>query len=221
MKSGMDAFKPTPESVPPQDVVHRLRSPKNIPVYLQPLNPLSFLLRAAHIYPNKLAISHPDVKHPVHYSYTVWTQRIQNLAYALIEAGIQPGDRVAVIAPNSPVIADAHHGILAARAIICPINIRLTPQEVSYILVHSGSKLVIADYEYLRLIEGTKLPVIVSNDTGRAGDPYETFLSSGRRFSKEKGWLGLEWGSDENAGAALCYTSGTTGRVRYPLACFN
>ncbi|KAI0072767.1 acetyl-CoA synthetase-like protein [Panus rudis PR-1116 ss-1] len=210
----MNSFRPTPESFPPHGVEYRMRLPKGIPVHKHPLNPLSFLLRAAQIYPDKLALVHPDVEHPVAYSYAVWTQRVQNFAYALIQAGIRPGDRVALIAPNAPVIAEAHHGTLAARAAICPINTRLTPPEVSYILEHSGAKLIIVDHEYVRLVEGAKVPVIVSNDTGRAGDPYEDFLSSGRRFSQEKGWAGLDFEPDEDAMAALCYTSGTTGRPK-------
>jgi acyl-CoA synthetase (AMP-forming)/AMP-acid ligase II len=59
-----------------------------------------FLLRAAQIYPNKVALVHPDVKQPSAYTFQTWAQRSQNLAYALIQAGIQPGDRVAVVAPN-------------------------------------------------------------------------------------------------------------------------
>ncbi|CAL1705321.1 unnamed protein product [Somion occarium] len=210
----MNSFQPTVESLPPTSVTYRLRLPQGLPVHKQPLNPLSFLLRAAQVYPNRLAIAHPDVQFPVYYSYATWAQRIQNLAYALIQAGIQPGDRVAVIAPNSPVIAEAHHGVLAARAIICPINTRLTPAEVAYILDHSGSKLIIVDHEYVRLVQGVKTPVIVSNDSGRVGDSYEAFLSSGRHFSQERGWLGLEWEPNEDSPAALCYTSGTTGRPK-------
>lgn len=53
----------------------------------------------------------------------------------------------------------------------------------------------------------------MAKDTGKPGDPYEDFLSAGRRFSQERGWPGLEWEADEDAQAALCYTSGTTGRV--------
>ena len=81
-------------------------------------NPLSFILRAALVYPNKVALVHPDVPSPAIYTFSVWydtenpvhmlvlehdpnrAQRIQNLAYALIKSGIKPGDRVAVIAPN-------------------------------------------------------------------------------------------------------------------------
>lgn len=47
---------------------------------------------------------------------------------------------------------------------------------------------------------------MVSNDTGRPGDPYEDFLRSGRLFSGEKGWLGLEVEANEDMPAVLCYT---------------
>ncbi|PCH37800.1 acetyl-CoA synthetase-like protein [Wolfiporia cocos MD-104 SS10] len=214
LEESMQAFHPSPESLPPRDVNYRLRFPHSSPGFKHPLNPLAFLLRSAQIYPNKLALAHADVAQPVFYSYAVWAQRVQNLAYALIQAGIKPGDRVAVISPNSPMIADAHQGILAARAVICPINTRLTRPEVDYILEHSGSKLILVDHELAHLVQNANIPVIVSKDTGRAGDPYEEFLSTGRRFSGEKGWSGLDWEEDEDAAIALCYTSGTSGRPK-------
>ncbi|KAJ3517367.1 hypothetical protein NLJ89_g536 [Agrocybe chaxingu] len=206
----MAAFIPTPASIPPPNALLRLQDIPNAPPNWHPLSPLSFILRAAQIYPEKVALVHTDVQQPVMYTFSVWAQRIQNLAYALIKAGIRPGDRVGVIAPNSPMIADAHHGVLAARAVITPINTRLKPSEVEYILGHSQCRLLLVDYEYLHLVAGTKIPVIVTNDTGRAGDPYEDFLAEGRCFSQEKGWPGLEAEPDENAAAVLCYTSGTT-----------
>ncbi|GLB36300.1 putative AMP-binding enzyme C-terminal domain [Lyophyllum shimeji] len=207
-------FTPTPASIPPRDAGLRLRQNPDLPVHIHPLNPLDFLLRAAQIYPEKVALVHRDVAHPVHYTFAVWAQRVQNLAYALIKAAVKPGDRVAVIAPNSPLIADAHFGVIAARAILTPINTRLRPQEVAYILEHSGARLILVDYEYTHLIKGTNIPFIVSNDTGKPGDPYETFLSDGRKFSGEKGWAGLDADSDENTPCVLCYTSGTTGRPK-------
>ncbi|KAF9458214.1 hypothetical protein BDZ94DRAFT_1292131 [Collybia nuda] len=208
-------FVPTPASIPPQGTVLRLGERKGLsPVNHHPLNPLDFLLRAAQVYPDKLALAHPDVVYPAFYSFAVWAQRVQNFAYGLIQNGICPGDRVAVIAPNSPLIADAHFAVLAARAILTPINTRLKPQEVAYILEHSGSLLVFIDHEYMHLIEGTNIPFIICNDTGRAGDPYESFLSNGRIFSQENGWQGLVLESDENSSCVLCYTSGTTGRPK-------
>ena len=77
---------------------------------------------------------------------------------------------------------------------------------MAYILGHSGAKLIIVDHEYTHLVKGAKSRVVVSDDSGRVGDPYEEFLSSGRRFSGERGWSGLEWEKDEDAAAALCYT---------------
>ncbi|KAJ7107624.1 hypothetical protein C8R43DRAFT_905737 [Mycena crocata] len=209
------AFTPTPASIPPPNPGLALRQPKGLPVHFQPLNPIQFLLHAAEVVPDKLALAHPDVKHPVFYSFAVWCQRIQNLAYALIQAGIKPGDRVAVIAPNSPLIADAHHGVLAAQAVLCLINTRLRPSEVAYILDHSGSSIILVDHEYQHLLPpNLKTPVVVSHDTGRQGDPYEQFLTNGRNFSQERGWYGLEYHADESASAVLCYTSGTTGRPK-------
>ncbi|KAJ3507515.1 hypothetical protein NMY22_g16905 [Coprinellus aureogranulatus] len=210
----MAAHTPTAASIPPQGSRLSRKPLQNVPVNYTPLNPLSFVLRAALIYPDKVALVHPNVPFPVVYTFSVWAQRIQNLAYALISSGIQPGDRVAVIAPNSPIIADAHQGVLAARAVCCPINTRLKPHEVQYILEHSGAKLILVDHEYRHLVGKTNAKVIVSNDTGREGDPYEDFLTEGRRFSHEKGWPGLETEPDENAAAMLCYTSGTTGRPK-------
>ena len=99
-----------------------------------------------------------------------------------------------------------HHGTLAARAILTPINTRLTKSEIAYILDHSGSKIVFVDHEFAHLVKGYKGKVIVSKDTGRFGCPYEEYLSKGRQHSNEHGWLGLDVEMDENVGATLCYT---------------
>ncbi|KAI0048343.1 acetyl-CoA synthetase-like protein [Auriscalpium vulgare] len=213
-RAALSAFRPTPESIPPPNVNLTLPVPAGLPVHIHPLNPLEFLLRGAQIYPDKLAIAHPDVPYPSFYTYAVWAQRVQNFAYGLIQAGIRPGDRVAVIAPNSPMIADAMQGAIGARAILTTVNTRLTKAEVDYILEHSGSKLIFVDHEYADLVKGAKVPVIVCSDTGRAGDAYEEFLSAGRRSSRERGWQGLEMDADENAPSCLNYTSGTTGRPK-------
>jgi hypothetical protein len=72
---------------------------------------------------------------------------------------------------------------------------------------------VLVDHEYASLLRDCPIPLIVSQDTGRIGDPYETFLTEGRLFSQERGWSGLVMEPDECANATLNYTSGTTGRV--------
>ena len=101
---------------------------------------------------------------------------------------------------------EAYHGVLGARAVICAINTRLTHGEVAYILEHSSAKIIFVDHEYTHLVKGAKARVIVVNDTGKEDDPYERFLTSGRKFSNERGWAGLEWERDEDAACALNYT---------------
>jgi long-subunit acyl-CoA synthetase (AMP-forming) len=106
------------------------------------------------------------------------------------------------------ILLDSYQGILAARAVITPINIRLTPPEVEYILEHSGASIVLVDHAYMHLVSSS-FPtdrVIVSHDTGRLGCPYEAFLEDGRAFSKERGWAGLPAETDEDAACSLCYT---------------
>jgi len=212
--SAFAEFRPTPASIPPPNAHYTLSTPHGLAVNLHPLNPLEFLLRAAQIFPDKLALAHPNVQFPVFYTYSVWAQRVQNFAYGLIRAGIRPGDRIAVLSPNSPMIAEALQGVVGARAIVTTINTRLTKHEIDYILTHSGAKVIFVDHEYRHLVSDAKAPVIVSNDTGRVGDPYEDFLTNGRAFSQEKGWAGLEMDSDENKPMCLNYTSGTTGRPK-------
>ncbi|KAI0274811.1 acetyl-CoA synthetase-like protein [Gloeopeniophorella convolvens] len=231
--SAMSTFCPTLASIPPPNAQLTLSTPPGLPVNIHPLvypyllcafpiilqlfsrqNPLEFLLRAAQIYPDKLAVAHPDVQFPVFYTYSIWAQRVQNFAYGLLQAGIRPGDRIAVLAPNSPMIADALQGVIGARAIVTTINTRLTKQEIDYILAHSGAKLIFADHEYKDLVKDAKARVIMCQDTGRPGDPYEEFLTAGRAYSQERGWAGLEMDSDENKPLSLNYTSGTTGRPK-------
>jgi acyl-CoA synthetase (AMP-forming)/AMP-acid ligase II len=103
-------------------------------------------------------------------------------------------------------LLEALQGVIGARAIVTTINIRLTKHEIDYILMHCGAKLIFVDHEYTHLVSDVRAPIIVCNDTGRAGDPYEDFLTAGRAFSQEKGWAGLEMDSDENQPLSLNYT---------------
>jgi hypothetical protein len=88
----------------------------------------------------------------------------------------------------------------------CDYSTRLLKSDIEYIINHSGAKLILVDHEYAPLVKDCQVPTIVSKDTGRVGDPYEEFLSEGRRFSQEKGWPGLDQEWDECANATLNYT---------------
>ncbi len=206
--------------------------------YRSSLTPVSFLLRAALITPRKLAITHPERGYG--FTYEQWAARTLSLAFALRAVpGFKTGDRVAVISPNAPLIADAHYGIPAAGGIITPINIRNTPKEVAYVLEHSGSTIILADHEFKHLVPenpGPGITVVISKDSGgqEADDAYEQFLDRGwvewqraekaqidqhRQSSKptaepKTGWKLIDAPQDEEQPIALCYTSGTTGRPK-------
>ncbi|PWN41955.1 acetyl-CoA synthetase-like protein [Ceraceosorus guamensis] len=208
--------------------------PPSIPHNYTPLTPVSFLLRAALIAPDSPAIVHPE--RGVKLTYSQWAARTLSLTFGILGTqGWRTGERVAVIAPNCPMILELHTAILAAGGIITPINIRNTPAEIAYILKHSGSRLIFCDSEYQHLLRSNEssspsAQIIISNDSGGRddSDPYEHFLDAGHRIWAEaeqagekssmgqlkRGWELIDHPANENAPAALCYTSGTTGRPK-------
>ena len=105
------------------------------------LNPLSFLDRSAKVYPNKPAIVYNDTT----YTYSEMDDRVNRLAGALRQAGVQKGDRVAFMVPNIPAMLEGHYGPMRLGAILVAINIRLSAREIGYILNHSGAKVLVFD----------------------------------------------------------------------------
>ncbi|CAO1637519.1 unnamed protein product [Parajaminaea phylloscopi] len=236
----MDSYRPPPSSRPPTGRPFGL-SLSPLPHHAHnhsPLTPLSFLLRGALIHPRKLAITHPERNYA--FTYEQWAARCLSLAFALtshVDAksgrAWQKGDRVAILAPNCPVILDAYHGVLAAGGIVVPLNYRNTKEELEYVVKSSGATVLLVDYEFEHLIAvDGPVTVIVSNDSGGRddpSDPYEAFLERGRaaweaRQAQEMAQFGedgsarLDWELldtvEETDSAALCYTSGTTGRPK-------
>lgn len=122
-----------------------------------------------------------------------------------------------VVAPNTPMFADALQAIGAVQAIVVPVNIRLIAAEVEYLLENSGATFVLVDSEFAHLVAGTSMPVVVCEDSGAYTDPYEAFLRGGEEYdvaNGDLGWSGLEFQTDELATFAICYTSGTTSRPK-------
>ena len=171
------------------------------------LTPLSFLERSAYVFPDKVAVIHGSR----HYSYRQFEERVNRLASALRKAGLKKHDRVAFICPNIPAMLEAHYGVPLVGGILVAINIRLSSDEVGYILKHSGSKVLFVDAEFepvIKPLDLSALNVIRVDDTGAAGDPYEDFLATGAPGAVEPV---LE---DEEETISINYTSGTTGRPK-------
>jgi len=190
----------------------RCRVPPTLAVNETPLTPISFLLRAAQIYPDSTCLQHPERGYS--FTYSQWAMRIANLAHGLAARGVKRGDRVAVICPNVPMILDASQAVPAMGAIVVQVNIRLTKAEIAYILEHSGAVMVLVDSQFAHTVSDAKIPVVIADDTRPAGDAYEALIAEGYKASNGTGFSTIDGIADENMGLALNYTSGTTGRPK-------
>ena len=113
------------------------------PVHLTPLTPLAFMERAADVFADQIAVIHGERRE----TYRQVAAHATRLAHALRASGIQPGDRVAYLAPNVPELLVAHFAVPLAGAVLVAINTRLAPDEVATILDHSGARLLVVDTE--------------------------------------------------------------------------
>jgi fatty-acyl-CoA synthase len=178
-----------------------------------PLTPLSFLQRAARIYPTRTAVIHGARR----FTYAEMAERSHRLASALRGAGIAPGDVVAVLAPNIPEMLEAHYGVPMAGAVLLTVNIRLDAAAIGFILRHSGAKLLLVDREFVSVarvaLAGMEQPppvIDIADPEGPGGDPlgptdYEDFLAGGDPAAP------IRMPADEWEAISLSYTSGTTG----------
>jgi len=176
-------------------------------VFRTELNPADLLERAAFVYPNKVALVHGERR----CTYAALGGRAWRLANALRGAGLEKGDRVATLLPNSPAMLEAHFGVPAAGGILVTVNTRLSSDEIAYILEHSGSRFLLLDAELAGLVDGIDLDgvhVIRVDDTGSADDPYEQLLAGGGPDRP------VSWLEDEEETISVNYTSGTTGRPK-------
>ncbi|MDP2505113.1 MULTISPECIES: acyl-CoA synthetase [unclassified Oceanobacter] len=179
----------------------------------QALSPLSYLQRAALVYPQRPAVIHGDVRRNWDETY----RRCVQLASALRKRGIGKGDTVSIMAPNLPEHFEAHFGVPMCGAVLNSINTRLDAPIVAFILQHAETKLLIVDREMSAVVKKAlhmlaRPPIVVDID-----DPsfdggellglldYEQLLAEG---DENDSWSGPanEWDA-----ITLNYTSGTTG----------
>jgi fatty-acyl-CoA synthase len=192
------------------DALHLARNTANFTA----LTPLSFLARAAAVYPDKLAI----VDGAARYTYREFYARCRRLADALRRRGVRPGDTVAVMAPNVPALLEAHFGVPMAGAVLNALNTRLDAGSIAFIIGHGQAKLLVADREFAAVVRpalaelGRPLPLVEIDDgTGAeplGGTEYEAFLGEGDPAAD---W---QHPADEWDPIALNYTSGTTGNPK-------
>ena len=173
-------------------------------VYRSELTPNHFLKRSAYMFPDKTAVVYGERR----YTYGELEGRVNRLASRLKDAGLEKGDRVAFLCPNTPPMLEAHFGVPLAGLVLVAINTRLGKDEVKYIVEHSGSRKIFVDAELEHLLADVDVEAIRIDDTGENGDPYEDFLADG---SQEPVESPVE---DEEETISINYTSGTTGKPK-------
>ncbi|WP_454743004.1 AMP-binding protein [Cupriavidus necator] len=177
-----------------------------------PLTPLHFLDRCADQYPDRTAIVHGSLRQ----SWKVTRERCRRLASALVRRGIGRGDTVSILAPNTPAMVEAHHGIPLSGAVLNAINCRLDADGVRFIVRHGECKVLFVDREFSALaaealqgLPNAPLVIDIADALAPEGEQigaleYEQFLREGDAD------FGGVWPEDEWDAIALNYTSGTT-----------
>ena len=181
-----------------------------------PLSPLTFIERAAAVFPDRTAVIHGAIRRNWRDLYA----RCQRLAGALRARGLGRGDTVAVMLPNTPEMVEAHFGIPMAGCVLNALNTRLDPASIAFMLEHGEAKLFLVDREFAPVAKAAVARVHRPIEVIDVLDPvydgagerlgaldYESFLAAAApRF---------DWRVDDEWDAiALNYTSGTTGNPK-------
>jgi fatty-acyl-CoA synthase len=182
-----------------------------------PLTPLSFIERAAAVYPGRLAIVHGARRQ----SWAETYARARRLGSALAQRGLGPGDTVAAMLANTPEMVEAHFGVPMSGAVLNALNTRLDATTLAFILEHGEAKLLLTDREFSPAIKdalarcGRRIEVIHVDDPEYRGPGerlgergYEELLEGG---DPQWSW---RWPADEWDAISLNYTSGTTGNPK-------
>ncbi len=174
-----------------------------------PLTPLEFARRARRLYPDREAVVDNDLR----LTYGEFFERCDRWSAALQELGVQPGDRIAYIAPNTHAQLESFYAVLQIGATLVPINYRLTANDFAYLIHHSGARVVCAHQDYLEAVDRIRSQVpdaehFVALEGSREGWlDYEATL---RSFPTEFARPSIR----ESDLATINYTSGTTSRPK-------
>ena len=189
---------------------------KNAANYV-PLSPLSFIKRAAAVYPDRTSL----IYHEARYSWQQTYARCCQLASLLKGFGIERGGTVAVMLPNVPAMYEAHFGVPMVGAVLNAINTRLDPEAVAFILDHSRARLLLVDPEYadvmekaLSRMEGPAPKIINVSDPSQGPERFIGDLDYEVLLADQPAQQEWTLPADEWDAIALGYTSGTTGNPK-------
>jgi fatty-acyl-CoA synthase len=174
-----------------------------------PLSPLEFARRSRRLYGDREAVVDGDLR----LTYAQFFDRCDRWARALQDLGVQPGDRVVYIAPNTHAQLESFYAVPQTGAVLVPVNYRLTPDDFAYIINHSGATVVCADEEHLAQVDAVRdqVPAVREFVALRGSAPgwtdYEsTIAATSPDYRREP--------HEETDLLTINYTSGTTARPK-------
>ena len=182
----------------------------------QNLNPVSFLKRAASVYPEKKSIIYNDIS----YTWAETFDRCKRFANALKNMGLSKGDVVGFMAANTPELYEAHFAVPMAGMVLNALNCRLDARTITYIIDHSELKLLVTDKEFSNVVseavDKCKVkPILIDIDDPAVkqgellgGITYDKLISS------SSGVFDIVELADEWDTISINYTSGTTGKPK-------
>src|SRR4249920_1706319 len=117
-----------------------------------PLTPVRFLYRGVDLFGKKVGVVSGEKR----FTYAQFGERCERLASGLQAQGIKPGDRVAYLSFNTHQLLEGYYGVVMAGAIVMPLNVRLTPAELTGILTHSGARMLIFENDFGPLVDALR-----------------------------------------------------------------
>jgi fatty-acyl-CoA synthase len=173
-----------------------------------PLTPIRCLYRGVDLYGHKLGV----VSGACRYTYAQFGERVERLAAGLRAQGVQPGDRVAYLSFNNNQLLEGYYAAPLIRAIVVPLNVRLTPPELIQILNHSAARALIFENDFApclgafrKACPSVERYISIGEALPDGTLTYDDLLSHGRLERPDL----LSF--DENEIAEIFYTSGSTG----------
>jgi fatty-acyl-CoA synthase len=173
-----------------------------------------------------------DGEGSVRASFADISERVDRLARALGQLGIEPGDRVGTFAWNNQRHFELYIAVPCVGAVLHTLNVRLFAEQLVYIVNHAADRVIFVDDSLVPLLEklAPELPAVEhyillgDPDRTQTGDPIETSLPNVLRYEellRDAEATGSRPGEpfeypeiDERQAASLCYTSGTTGNPK-------
>ena len=143
-----------------------------------PLTPIRFLRYACEQFPNRVGVVCGEKR----FTYAQFADLAARLAGALITAGAKPGDRIAFLGTNCHRLLEAYYGVLEAGCVLVPLNIRLGPEELAFVLNDAQARFLFVEPIFVPLVESFRTTVpSIETSLLLDGQPQASWLASSSR----------------------------------------